>query len=81
MIYLITGGCGFIGSNMAENLLADGHKVIIIDNLSTGHTKNLEDIPNQHNLSLFKGDLLDKTFLNEVFDNKIDFVYHFSVKR
>ena len=39
--YLITGGCGFIGSHICEALLAEGHQVRILDNLSTGKTENV----------------------------------------
>ncbi len=38
---LITGGAGFIGSNVADRFIQDGHKVVIIDNLSTGVEANL----------------------------------------
>ncbi len=38
---LVTGGCGFIGSHLVERLLADGHTVTVVDNLSTGHLRNL----------------------------------------
>ncbi len=41
MKYLIIGGAGFIGSNLAENLVKEGHKVIVVDNLSTGSLDNL----------------------------------------
>ncbi len=41
---LITGGAGFIGSHLAETLLAEGHSVTIIDNLSTGHFANIEHL-------------------------------------
>ena len=41
--YLITGGCGFIGSHLAESLLRDGHKVRILDDLSTGKLENISD--------------------------------------
>jgi len=41
MNYLVTGGAGFIGSNLAQYLASRGHKVIVLDNLSTGHRKNL----------------------------------------
>jgi UDP-glucose 4-epimerase len=44
MKYLITGGAGFIGSHLAERLLADGHEVIVLDNLSTGSAENLKPI-------------------------------------
>ncbi|PJF24591.1 MAG: nucleoside-diphosphate sugar epimerase, partial [Phototrophicales bacterium] len=39
---LITGGAGFIGSHLAESLLAAGHEVTIIDNLSTGRLANIQ---------------------------------------
>lgn len=42
MKYLITGGAGFIGSHLAERLLADGHEVAVLDNLSTGSSDNLK---------------------------------------
>ena len=45
MKYLVTGGCGFIGSNLVEKLLYDGHEVIVIDNLSTGYKKNISTSP------------------------------------
>jgi UDP-glucose 4-epimerase len=42
--YLITGGAGFIGSHLAESLLADGQTVQVIDDLSTGSLKNLRPV-------------------------------------
>ena len=44
---LITGGAGFIGSNLADKLVEEGHKVIILDNLSTGHLSNLNHLKNK----------------------------------
>ena len=41
---LITGGAGFIGSNLADKLIEQGHEVIVLDNLSTGHLSNLKSI-------------------------------------
>lgn len=40
--FLVTGGCGFIGSHLVDSLLADGHDVIVIDDLSTGKRENLD---------------------------------------
>ena len=38
---LVTGGAGFIGSNLCESLLSDGHEVVCLDNFATGHIENL----------------------------------------
>jgi nucleoside-diphosphate-sugar epimerase len=43
---LITGGAGFIGSNLCERLLHGGHKIICVDNLLTGNIKNVEHLLN-----------------------------------
>ena len=44
MRYLITGGAGFIGSHLAEQLVKSKYKVIILDNLAVGNKKNLKNI-------------------------------------
>lgn len=38
---MVTGGAGFIGSNLVDRLIEEGHKVVVIDNLSTGKKENL----------------------------------------
>ena len=40
---LVTGGAGFVGSHIVDRLLADGHRVLVVDNLSTGRTTNVPD--------------------------------------
>ncbi len=45
MKYLVTGGCGFIGSNLVRSLLSDGHEVLVADDLSTGSIKNIGNVP------------------------------------
>lgn len=52
--YLVTGGAGFIGSHLCEALLRDGHAVRVLDDLSTGHRKNLPD-----GVELIEGDIAD----------------------
>ncbi|MDI6591332.1 MAG: GDP-mannose 4,6-dehydratase [Patescibacteria group bacterium] len=47
MKYLVIGGAGFIGSNLAEDLVKRGHKVIVVDNLSTGSLDNLSNVKNK----------------------------------
>jgi UDP-glucose 4-epimerase len=57
MKYLVTGGAGFIGSNLVRALLEQGHKVRVLDNFSSGKEDNLSDIIN--NIELIEGDIRD----------------------
>jgi len=57
MKYLITGGAGFIGSNIAHKLIEQGHEVRILDNFSSGFASNLSDIINE--IELINGDIRD----------------------
>lgn len=54
---LVTGGAGFIGSNLTEALLAQGNQVICLDNFMTGHHKNVEPFLKNKNYTLIKGDI------------------------
>jgi UDP-glucose 4-epimerase len=62
--YLITGGAGFIGSYLAEKLIARGDEVVILDNLSTGDTKNLSEI--REKITFVQGNILDKDITNDL---------------
>lgn len=73
MKFAITGGAGFIGSHIAEQLVDDGHKVTIIDNLNTGKTNNLNKISQK--INFVKGDIRDIKLLRDNFSN-IDGVFH-----
>ena len=76
---LITGGAGYIGSHCALALLKQGHKILIFDNLSTGHIKTIDKLKQYGNLTFIKGDLLNKNELKNLFDNfNIDAVIHFA---
>ena len=56
---LVTGGAGFIGSNLCESLLNDGHYVVCLDNLSTGYIENIEPLLEQYpdHFQFIKGDI------------------------
>ena len=54
---LITGGAGFIGSNLIESMLNAGNYVVCLDNFSTGKKQNLSDFLNNSNFYLIEGDI------------------------
>ena len=80
--YLITGGAGFIGSSLADSLLKDGQKVIVIDNFCNFYNplvkeNNIKEALANRNYNLYRGDIRDKEFLEKVFsENQIDIVVH-----
>jgi UDP-glucose 4-epimerase len=67
---LVTGGAGFIGSNLADELIAQGHEVRIIDNLSTGFAENLPA-----GAQFFEGDLCDEELVAMAIEG-CDVVFH-----
>jgi nucleoside-diphosphate-sugar epimerase len=72
---LITGGAGFIGSNIAQRLVKEGINVRIIDNFSTGKIENLSEI--LHDIKLIKGDIRDNVIVKEAVKN-VDIIYHYA---
>jgi UDP-glucose 4-epimerase len=75
MRMLITGGAGFIGSHLAERLLAQGHEVFIIDNLWTGKLANIAKIQNNKGFHLVVDTILNESVMNELIF-KVDHIYH-----
>ena len=75
MKVLITGGAGFIGSHLAESLVAKGHTVTVFDDLSTGSQNNLWHLKNNTNFNLVGGSLLDQRALEPLVANA-DLIYH-----
>lgn len=68
--YLVTGGCGFIGSHLVDTLLASGHKVVVIDDLSTGYRRNLAP-----EAELIIGDVCDRSLLLNTLA-RVDYCFH-----
>lgn len=73
--YLITGGSGFIGSNIAEKVLDQGDFVRIVDNFSTGRRKNIEEFFGNPNFELIEGDITDIEVVKKAVKD-MDFVLH-----
>jgi len=74
MKVLITGGSGFVGSHLTDNLLADGHEVLVIDNYETGRRDNLQP---QERLKIVEGTIVDKELVNDLFTSfKPEVVVH-----
>jgi UDP-glucose 4-epimerase len=71
----VTGGAGFIGSNLTDRLLALGHDVVVYDNFSTGRDEFLDEARATGRLSIMRGDILDAVHLAEAMKGA-DFVFH-----
>lgn len=72
---LITGGAGFIGSNLCEYFLGKGHKVTCLDNFATGHRHNITGFLNHPNFKLIEGDIRNLETCQEAVKH-IDYVLH-----
>jgi dTDP-glucose 4,6-dehydratase len=69
---LVTGGSGFLGSHLCDHLVAQGHRVICVDNLETGNLNNIAHIKDGDNFRFVQADI---TTHYEI-DEPVDFVYH-----
>lgn len=72
---VVTGGAGFIGSNLAELLADRGYHVIILDDLSTGKKENIDALLKRPSVEFIQGSITDLTLLQKVFKNAI-YVFH-----
>jgi UDP-N-acetylglucosamine 4-epimerase len=72
---LITGGAGFIGSNLCEHFLLRGHRVVCLDNFATGHRHNLAAFANNPDFTLIEGDIRNIDDCRKAVEN-IDYVLH-----
>ena len=71
-VSLVTGGAGFIGSHVVEELLKMGHRVVVLDDLSGGSQSNISE-----EAQFILGSITDQELVNKIFDKfKIDYVFH-----
>ena len=75
MKYLITGGAGFIGSHLADALVARGDSVVILDNLSTGNHHNIEHLIGNDLVTFYSGSILDSALVDRLVAD-VDHVLH-----
>lgn len=74
-VFLVTGGAGFIGSNLCEAILKMGYKVRCLDNLSTGKQENVDLFSENPNYTFIKGDIADLNVCMEICKG-VDYVLH-----
>lgn len=73
---LVSGGAGFVGSNLCERLLRDGNQVVCIDNLYTGSMDNIKDFQGNDNFEFLQMDILDRQAIEGLKSQGIDEIYH-----
>lgn len=73
--YFITGGAGFIGSHLAEALLAKGHRVLVLDDLSTGRIRNIEHLKTNPSFEYVIDSVMNRPLTAELVD-RADYVFH-----
>src|ERR1700742_911779 len=71
---VVTGGAGFLGSHLTDRLLAEGHKVIGIDNFITGNVANIEHLAGNERYKFIKHNVSNYIFLPD----DVDFIFHFA---
>ena len=76
--YVVTGVAGFIGSNLADALLLEGHQVVGIDNFSTGKVEFIEKAQKNPNFQFFKRDLFESTSFDGLPIGHFDLLFHLS---
>jgi UDP-glucose 4-epimerase len=72
---LVTGGAGFIGSHLAEELIREGNNVCAVDDLSTGRLENIKHLLSNKRFSLVNGSVLDRSLMKKLVDES-DVIYH-----
>src|SRR4030042_1425189 len=72
---VVTGGAGFIGSHLSEELSKRDYHLIILDNLSTGKRENIAPLLDNKNVEFIQGSITDLPLLQKLFKN-VDYVFH-----
>jgi UDP-glucose 4-epimerase len=72
---LVTGGAGYIGSNLVDRLIAEGHEVFVVDNLSTGRIANIRHLLGQQRFHFVNDTILNETLIDRIVA-QVDQVYH-----
>ena len=72
---VVTGGAGFIGSNLAEELARQGYQVIILDDFSTGRMENIKELVETKRVQFVRGSVTDLVLLQKLFQN-VDYIFH-----
>ena len=72
---LVTGGAGFMGSHLTEALLAMGHEVVVLDDLSTGRAENLQAVQDHPRLEVVMGSVTDEAVVRKLMLG-VDVVFH-----
>lgn len=77
---LVTGGAGFIGSNLTDLLIAEGHEVVVVDNLSRGKLSNLAQAQETGKLTFIKADLLEVDFEQLLAEHQPEVIFHLAAQ-
>lgn len=74
---MVIGGAGFIGSHLCDALLADGHKVVCIDNFSLGTKENIEHLRGKKDFDIYEANAANREVLDKIFEErKPEIIYH-----
>ena len=74
---IVTGGAGFIGSHVSELLIAQGHEVLVVDNLTSGRLENVKSVASHPRFKFANADIRDLSSLQALFEG-VDWVFHFA---